>query len=295
VDNAGVNPIMTRKSWLVVLWLSALLEQTEQNAVLGDLAECGDSSGRAIKNVLGLVLRRRVAVLWNMRLWAAFVLLILPVGFLLSEVAQTRAGLGSLYCWMYLNNWDWALTRNPGFWFVLRETALQFTLARLLLVGWSWSAGFLIGRLPDPILRASRNAFIVLLALSHFHGLRLRPSLPDPNAPVTANVFYHMFFPWIVLATLVILPVISGIRQGNRSLRLGRKMRVVLVAAAVASLVILLVQAPSFGLLFGPSASEWQWRNRALMQALSWLACWPMLDMIATSFRRSLLPIATTQ
>jgi hypothetical protein len=63
VDNARVNPIMTRKSWLVVLWLSALLEQAERDAVLGDLAECGDSSVRAIKNVLGLVLRRRMAVL----------------------------------------------------------------------------------------------------------------------------------------------------------------------------------------------------------------------------------------
>jgi hypothetical protein len=222
VDNARVNPIMTGKSWLVVLWLSALLEQTEQDAVLGDLAECGDRSGRAIKNVLGLVLRRRVAVLWDMRLWVAFALLVLPVAFFLSVLAQTTAGLGSVYCWMYLNNWDWALTRNPGFWFVLRETALWFTIACLLLVCWSWSAGFLIGRLPNPILRASRNAFIVLLALSHFHGLRLWPPLPDPNAPVTANVFYRMFFPWIVLTALVILPVISGIRQENRSLRLNR-------------------------------------------------------------------------
>jgi hypothetical protein len=76
-----------------------------------------------------------------MRLWVAFALVVLPVGFFLSVLAQTTAGLGSVYCWMYLNNWDWALTGNPGFWFVLRETALQFMIACLLLVCWSWSAG----------------------------------------------------------------------------------------------------------------------------------------------------------
>jgi hypothetical protein len=227
-------------------------------------------------------------------------LLILPVSLLLSVIAQTTAGEGAVYSWMYLNNWDWALTRNAGFWYVLHETAMQFGIACLLLACWSWSGGFLFGRLPNAILRASRNAFIVLLAASqlgdvparfiqlwmHLHGLPLQPSLPDSNAPVTANGFYRVFFPWIVLATLVIWPAISGIRQGNQALLLGRKMRVVLVTAAAASLLVLLVQVPGFGLLLNVHVREWFWHNRNAMQVLSLLACGPMSYMTAMSFRR---------
>ena len=152
-----------------------------------------------------------------------------------------------------------------------------------------------IGRLPKAILRASRNTFIVLLAGSqlgdapslflqlwmHFHSLPLRRPLPDVHAPITANVFYRVFFPWIVLAILVVLPAFSGIRQGNRSLLLGRQTRVVLVTAATISLLILLIQVPGFGLLLGTAVREWLWRNRNAMQLLSLLSCWPMFYLIA--------------
>jgi hypothetical protein len=201
---------------------------------------------------------------------------------------------------MYLNNWDWALTRNPGFWFVLRETTIHYGIACFVLACCSWSAGVLIGRLPNAILRASQNAFIVLLAASQLgdaptrilqflmflHSLPLRLSLPDTNAPVTANVFYRVFFPWIVLAILVILPALSGIRQESRPVLKRGNMRVVLVTAATISLLILLIQAPGSGLLFGAAIREWLWRNRNAMQVLQLLSCWPIFYLIATRFGR---------
>jgi hypothetical protein len=301
MDNEPADDsMMSQRGRPILLWLSALLQPAERDAVLGDLAECGERSDRAIAGVLGLVVRRNTAVLLDLRLWVAMGLLILPVSFLLAVIVRSTAGQGAVYSWMYLNNWDWALTTNAGFWFVLRETATKFGVACLLLACWSWSGGFLFGRLPNAILRASRNAFIVLLAVfqlgdaparfirlwMHFHGLPLLPLLPDPNAPVTANGFYRVFFPWIILATLVILPAISGIRQGNQALLHGRKMLVVLVTAAATSLLILLVQMPGFGLLLNVNVREWFWHNRNAMQVLSLLACWPISYMIAMSFQR---------
>jgi len=288
----------SRKSWLVVLWLSELLGQAEREAVLGDLTEYGDSGGRAIANVLGLVVRRKTAVLLDLRLWLSVAFVVLPVSFLLSAIAHATAGEGAVYSWMYLNNWDWALTRNAGFWLVLRETAMNFSITCLVLVCWSWSAGFLIGCFPNAVLQAGQNTFILLLAVSflvnaparfiHFwmflHGLPLRPSLPDTHAPITANVFYHVFFPWIVLAVLVIWPAFSGIRQGNQSLLLGWKMRVVLVTASTVSLLILLIQLPGFGFLFGAAVRQWLWGIRYVMQVLSLLCFWPMLYFIAAGF-----------
>jgi hypothetical protein len=299
-DKPADNSMILRKGWPVVIWLSRRLGEAERDAVLGDLTECRESVGRAIVNVLGLVVRRQAAVLFDLRLWVAIALLILPVSYLLSAIARTAAGEGAVYSWMYLNNWDWALTRNRGFWYVLRETTIHFGIACLALACCSWSAGVLIGRLPNAILRASRNAFIVLLAASQLgdaptriiqfwmflHSLPLRLSLPDTNAPVTANVFYRVFFPWIFLAILVILPALSGIRQETRSVLLSRNMRVVLVTAATISLLILLIQAPGSGLLLGAGIREWLWRNRTAMQVLPLLSCWPIFYLIAMGFGR---------
>src|SRR5215472_11303129 len=121
MDNEPVDDSMiSRKSWPVVLWLSGFLDHAEREAVLGDLTEYGESGGRVITNVLGLVVRRQAAVLLDRRLWVAVTLVVLPVSYLLSAIAQTTAGEGAVYSWMYLNNWYWALTRNPGFWHVLR-------------------------------------------------------------------------------------------------------------------------------------------------------------------------------
>jgi hypothetical protein len=298
-DEPADNSMILRKGWPVVIWLSRRLGEAERDAVLGDLTECGENGGRAMVNVLGLIVRRHAAIFWDLRLGVAIAFLILPVSCLLSAIAQTAAGEGAVYSWMYLNNWDWALTRNPGFWYVLRETAMHFGIVCLALACWSWSGGLLIGRLPNAILRASRNAFIVLLAASQLGDAPTRiiqfwmflhslawPSLPDPNAPVSANVFYRVFFPWIVVVALVILPALLGIRQGNRSALLGRTTRVVLVTAAIISLLILLIQALGSGLLLGAAISEWLWRNRNAMQVLPLLSCWPLLYLAAMGFGR---------
>jgi hypothetical protein len=307
MDNKPLDQSMSsRKSQPVVLWLSEFLSHAEREAVLGDLIENGDSPGRSIANVLGLVVRRQTAVLWDLRLWLAVALIVLPVSYLLSAIAEATAGEGAVYSWMYLNNWDWALTRNPGFWLVLRETAMSFGVTCLVLACWSWSAGFLIGRFANTVLQTSRNAFIVLLAASfvgdapgrliHFwwslYGLPLAPSLPDTHAPLTANVFYRVLFPLMILAILVVVPAFSGMHQGNRSLFLEWKMRASLVAAAVVSVLIMLVQVPGFGLLLGATSREWLWRNRNAVKVLPLLCCWPMFYFIAIAFGRYRRPKA---
>lgn len=300
MDNKTHNSMISPKSWAVALWLSRFLCQADREAVLGDLTESGESGGGAIENILGLVVRRWTTDLFDMQVWFAVGFVILPISYLLSAIAQNTAGIGAVYSWMYLNNWDWALTRNPGFWHLLRETAIDYGIACLLLACWSWSGGFLIGRLRNANLRANRIAFSVLLAalflvdvparLIQFwmssHGVPLGPALPDVNAPVTANVFYHRFFPWIVLAMLVILPGLSGIRHGNRSLVLERKIRGILVTAATISALILLIHVPGFNLLFGATVRDWLWRNRGAMQVLPLLSCWPLFYVVANGFGR---------
>jgi hypothetical protein len=61
-----------------------MLDADEREAILGDLAESGETGSHALLNVLGLVVRRQ-AGFWNdWRPWLALVGLIGPVGILLS-------------------------------------------------------------------------------------------------------------------------------------------------------------------------------------------------------------------
>ena len=294
------KPINPSAGWLLVLVLSSALEHREREAVLGDLAESGDSPDKAFADVLGLVIHRQAPVLLDWRLWVAAAFVLVPLAFLLSFLAQNVAGDGAVYSWMYLNNWDWTLTRYPGFWYVLRETAIEFGVSCLLLACCSWSAGFVMGRLPRAILCASSIGLILLIALSQltnaphlfmmfcmrFYGLPGPPPLPDTHAPITAIGFYRVVFPWIFLAGLVLLPVISGMRQARRTSTLDWRLRVVLVIVAAASLLTMLVQLPGFGLLLRAPGREWLWYNRNTLQTLSRMAWWPMLYMIAMGFRR---------
>jgi hypothetical protein len=84
-DKPADNSMILRKGWPVVIWLSRRLGEADREAVLGDLTECRESVGRAIVNVLDLVVRRHAAALLDLRLWVAVALLIVPVSYLLSR------------------------------------------------------------------------------------------------------------------------------------------------------------------------------------------------------------------
>jgi hypothetical protein len=201
---------------------------------------------------------------------------------------------------MYANNWDWALTKSAGFWYVFGEVARKVATDSLLLACWSWSAGFLLGCLPTRLLSAIRRTSLLLLVLSQVAGaprhimhlwiyLYGLPSLPlnaDPNAPVTAIAFYRVILPYIVLAVFVALPAFWGLRQSSQTTRLSPKLRLILIVAAIIAISTMLPQIPGFGLLLGASGRQWLWENRHAMQMLPFLAYWPTLYLVAMGFRR---------
>jgi Tat protein translocase TatC len=55
---------MTRIYWWLAKGVSRILEANERDAVLGDLAESHESGGQALRDLLGLVVRRQAA-LWG--------------------------------------------------------------------------------------------------------------------------------------------------------------------------------------------------------------------------------------
>lgn len=294
------NSMISRTCWVLALSLSLTLERAERHAVVGDLTESGESGGRALLNVFGLVIRRQAAVWKDSHLWLVLFILVIPFSFMLCAVAQGVAGLSAVYTWMYANNWDWGLLKNFGFWYVLGDVAMQLSLSWLMVVCWSWSAGFLLGCVRKPLQSTILGALLVLLPLCQivnaperwFHFWMVASGLPpgpaiDPNAPVTASAFYHGIFPFIFLGIFVALPAIWGMRQP--ALGAPQKLRPVLILSASVSVTTMLFRVPpGFGLLLFASARQWIWQHRDTMRLiplLTYFAYWPVLYILALGLK----------
>jgi hypothetical protein len=127
---------MTGVSWSLVDVVAQLLERDEREAVLGDLVEAGESGWQALPGVLSLIVRRQ-AVLWkDWRPWLASVGLALPgslllMGFSISVSQSYQQFIGPEILRAT------GLPVRPGFCLLLCNI--------FLLVGWSWTGGFVMG------------------------------------------------------------------------------------------------------------------------------------------------------
>jgi hypothetical protein len=128
--------MVTRFVWRLVDIVAQLLERDEREAVQGDLAEAGESAWQGLLAVLGLVARRQVLLWKNWRPWLAAFGLALPSSFLLMgfSFSVSRA---------YQELMDPAILRATG---LTMSPGLSLLLCNvLLLVGWSWTGGFVVG------------------------------------------------------------------------------------------------------------------------------------------------------
>jgi hypothetical protein len=228
---------MTGTNWSWVEVAAQLLERDEGEAVLGDLAEGGGSAWQGLFDVLGLVIRRH-ALLWkSWRPWLAAFGLALPgslflMGFSVS-VSQT-----------YQQLLDPAIrkltgvTVGAGFWLLLCNI--------LLLLGWSWTGGFVMGSV-------SRRTVWVSAALSFL-----------PCLFCLARFRVESLSRFCLL--LFLLPAIWGVRRGLQIVRIGP------TAAIVLALAVTALTVPTW-------SSTGPWIPNCLLS-------WPAWYLAATAVRR---------
>ena len=65
------GPMMTRICWRLVDILSRMLDADERQAVRGDLAESRECIGMALRDVLGLIVRRQIGLWTEWQPWLA--------------------------------------------------------------------------------------------------------------------------------------------------------------------------------------------------------------------------------
>jgi len=234
---------MTSTGWSFVEAAARLLARDEREAVLGDLVEAGESTWRGLLGVLDLVFRRE-AVLWkSWRPWLAGFGVALPSSFLLM-------GFSLSVSWSYLRLRCPELLSQAS---LTRPSAFLVLMCQaLLLIGWSWTSGFVVGSVSRRTLWASTVLCYspCLFCLSRFRVESL-------------SRFCLLLF---------LLPAIWGVHQGLRISRMK------LSSAIVLAVAVTVMMLPGWS-----SAGQHWWSPTRW--TLNWALCWPAWYLVATAQR----------
>ena len=213
---------VTPRGWWAVDLLCALLERDERAAVCGDLLEAQASSGRALIEVGGLVIRRQAALWLGWRPWLALFTIVVPLGFLLSLSSRWFSDPIAADLWLYVRLGEWRYMTIPGWRRDVIEAATIALVGFAALALWSWTAGFVLARL-------SRRAWwtlglVLALAIVFTVG-------PVKNAAISLTA--------TVRVLLVLLPLWSGLRSGITGKALGTVRTITLAVATIAVTVFM--------------------------------------------------------
>jgi hypothetical protein len=283
---------MSRIRWWLVDVVSRALEADEQNAVRGDFAESKESAGSALRGVMGLVVRRQAALWKHWQPWVILTVLVAPLAVLLSVVSRLAAGQNATYIWLYANNWDWALLRYKEFWYEFGDSVWFVFMKCLPLVCWSWTAGFVLGSVSRRLVPANAVLFCIALLLGELFAaptylaswlLYVHP--PDQNDPVSTLGFYRAVFPLIVLTVLVAIPSLRGMRWGRGLARFRPILRTAIWAAAIAALIVLVIQEPGVGFFLAAYRHPGIWQSWQV-HVLQFVVYWPVAYVISNNIAR---------
>jgi hypothetical protein len=234
---------MSSLPWSLVEVASRLLERDEREAVLGDLAEAQESAWNGLFGVMELVVRRQ-ALLWkSWRPWLAGFAVALPSSFLLMGASLSVSwSYQRLLCPELLK--AASLTKGSGLLVLLCQA--------VLLIGWSWTGGYVVGTASRRTLWASALLCYspCLFCLSRFRVESL-------------SRFCLLLF---------LVPAIWGVRQGLRSSRMRLNAALVLALAVTALTLV-------------ASGSDGQHSWSALRTDLDWALSFPAWYLVATSRR----------
>ena len=232
---------MTGLAWRAVATVSNLLESNEREAVCGDLVECGEGAWRSLVDVLGLVIRRQSQLWKSWRPWVAGFGLVVPSSFSLM-------GLSFLVSEVYLQ-----LTHRLQSGILTDASLFQLIFSFLLLVGWSWTGGFVVASISRRTLWISAllYCFPCLFCLQEFHV----PSM---------SKFCLLLF---------LAPTALGIRRGLRMVRMN------INAALSVAVAITLLALPGWS-----RATAENWRHPSAW-ILNCAVGWPAWYMVVVAIR----------
>jgi len=226
---------MARICWWSVDIMSRMLTPDERDAVRGDFAESGETGGQALRDVLGLVVRRQAALWKDWRPWLTLVAVVVPAGMLLSLFSRFVADDSATYIWLYVNNWTWGYLA-PGFRSDIVGYITGIFMEYLLLGCWSWTTGLVLGVPSRRFIWINGSLFCFLLLLGEFPG-SFGIHFAGNDGPFSLT-FYRVIFPMILQTALVLFPSIWGIHRSFKLASLPLLLQTMLWPAAAAAVLM---------------------------------------------------------
>jgi hypothetical protein len=218
--------------WLVNA-VSRLLINEEREIVLGDLAELGVTGGHAVREIVGLAIRRQIAQWAAWRPWVSVATIVLPLGFLLSYIARWWADGDAIYVSLYTTHWSAAYLASPGARHDVLTVFWGICSGWLALIGWSWTAGFALASLSRRTIVTTAPAFCLLVLGASL--LTTTTARANPfNADVFGTAYYGLLFPVLIKVNFVLWPAIFGMRWAINAKPLTLSAAVVIAAAVIA-------------------------------------------------------------
>jgi hypothetical protein len=222
---------MTRVDWSLVEVAAQLLEHDEREAVLGDLVEAGEGAWRGLVDVVGLVVRRQAGLWKSWRPWLAAFGLALP-----GSLLMMGTSLSVSWKFQRLMSLSGRIEGAGSLWLICNA---------LLLIGWAWTGGFVVGSVSRQTIWVSVVACFspCVFCLARFRETSLSR----------------------LCLLLFLVPAIWGVRRGLRLTRIKFGSAVVL-AVAITVLMI----------------PTWHGKGAGIF---NWALIWPAWYMVATARR----------
>lgn len=205
---------MMRFGWSLLSVLARTLEPAERQVLLGDVTESGEGIGAAMRDLLGLIVRRQAGLWTFWRPWLALFGVSCLAGVPLSRIAfRLNVDLGQqlMAYHKYGVRCETGLTAR-------QDMAFLLCLAGALLV-WSWTCGFVLGSLSGRAAWLTWSVFYVVVLDSAWARFVLAGNiiLRDPRP---LRLLMATTLPLSIAALLFLFPALFGAFVGVRRRRL---------------------------------------------------------------------------
>ncbi len=151
------------KGWALVEYFARVLPKEVREPVLGDMVEADESAWQALRGLFGLVVLRQTEDWRSWRPWFAGFGVALPSSFMLMGVSVSVS-------WSYMRLLCPDMLAQAS---LTKPSAMVVLLWQaLLLIGWSWTGGFVVGSVSKRTLWTSTVLCYTpcLICLSQFHS-----------------------------------------------------------------------------------------------------------------------------
>jgi hypothetical protein len=231
-----MGEVMTRLGWALTDMVVQLLEPHEREAVCGDLIECDAGGWHALRQVLGLVVRRQAALWMEWRPWFALFGVALPLGIVLSHASRWWADSSAHDISLYVRIWEWSYLGYPGWRRDLFEILWSISLSAAALSAWSWTCGYMLASISRRTVWVTVIAFALVVFLATLGTPTVFRVLHDKYA----GHFYGVVLPRLFRSVFVMVPLWWGIH----SRRKGVPGQTLLLAGAAAVIVLTVLKSP---------------------------------------------------